>query len=417
MATAAADHPSPSWLNRNVIGMAVTSLCADMCYEMVTAVLPGFLATIGVAAGALGWIEGAADAASSFVKLGVGWYSDRIGHRKPIVVLGYLLAGTALSLFAWAVAWPLVLLGRMIAWFGRGIRGPLRDAILSESIAPEAAGRAFGLHRAADTIGAVIGPLVGVGLLSVLPAATPAAPFRVIFVVSLIPGLAATAAFWVLVREVRKPAQGRGRLWAALRDLPRPYTHFLRAVGLFGLGDFSPTLLILAAATLLAPRYGPIRGAQIAALLYAWRNVVYAGSAYPIGALGDCRPKRALLSGGYLVGALTAFGTAALFAWHVSAIGVLVILFGTAGIHIAAEDSLEGAIPAGLVPSEARGTAYGVLGAVNGIGDLISSALVGTLWTAVSPVLAFVCAGVLMLAGTGLMLIDQPPRPSVSAAQ
>jgi MFS family permease len=112
----------PLWLNRNAIGMTVTSFCADVGYEMVSAVLPGFLTSIGVAAAALGWIEGVADAVSSFVKLGAGWYSDRIGHRKPIVTLGYFLSGTMLAIFAAAVSWPLVLAGRLAAWFGKGIR-------------------------------------------------------------------------------------------------------------------------------------------------------------------------------------------------------------------------------------------------------------------------------------------------------
>src|SRR5512142_1159007 len=95
------------WLNRNVAGMTITSFCADVGYEMITAVLPGFLTAVGVAAAALGWIEGVADAGSSFIKLAAGWYSDRIGHRKPIVVLGYFLSGTAMSVFAVAVSWPL----------------------------------------------------------------------------------------------------------------------------------------------------------------------------------------------------------------------------------------------------------------------------------------------------------------------
>ncbi|MFB3829681.1 MAG: MFS transporter [Bryobacteraceae bacterium] len=103
----------PLWLNRNVIGMTITSFCADVGYEMVTAVLPGFLTAIRVPALALGWIEGAADALSSFVKLSAGWYSDRIGHRKGIVAIGYFLSGTALAVFALAVSWPLVLAGRL----------------------------------------------------------------------------------------------------------------------------------------------------------------------------------------------------------------------------------------------------------------------------------------------------------------
>src|SRR5262249_43681193 len=105
-----------SWVTRNIIGMTFTSFCADVGYEMVGAVLPGFLAAIGVSAAALGWIEGAADAASSFLKLGSGWYGDRIGRRKPIVALGYFLSGTMLAWFAAARSWRLILAGRVTAW-------------------------------------------------------------------------------------------------------------------------------------------------------------------------------------------------------------------------------------------------------------------------------------------------------------
>jgi MFS family permease len=398
----------PSWLNRNVAGMALTSFLGDACYEMVIAVLPGFLTTIGAAAGALGWIEGVADATASFVKLGAGWYSDRLGHRKGIVALGYFLTGTAMSVFAVALSWPLVLVGRVVGWLGRGIRGPLRDAMLAESIGPEVRGKAFGLHRAADTVGAVVGPLLGVGLLALLPAPSPSAPFRVVFVVSLIPGLASVAAFVLLVQESRKPPQRGLRLWGAMRDLPAAYRRFLRGVGLFGLGDFSHTLLILAAATLLAPAHGPVRAAQLAALLYVLRNVVYAAASYPIGALADRTAKQPLLAAGYGVGALAAFGTAALFVFRVSHLAALAGVFAAAGVYIAAEDALEGAIPADLVTPEKRGTAYGLMGAVNGFGDLGASVLVGTLWTAVSPAVSFSCAGALMLLGTLLLFAGGP---------
>src|SRR5690348_15138795 len=275
-----------SWLNRNVIGMTITSFCADVGYEMVSAVLPGFLASIGVAAEALGWIEGAADALSSFVKLGAGWYSDRIGHRKPIVSAGYFLSGTGLSIFAAAWSWPLVLTGRMIAWFGKGIRGPLRDAMLSDSTPPEARGRVFGMHRAGDTAGAVLGPLMGVWLLSRLPARPDAsAPFRTIFLIALIPGLLSFASMVFLVQERRVAGNRTRKLWKAVRELPREYRRLLIGVGVFGAGDFAPTLLVLAATQLLTPSHGAVRAAEIAALLYALRNAVYAVAAFPAGAL------------------------------------------------------------------------------------------------------------------------------------
>ena len=399
------------WLNRNVAGMAITSFLSDAGHEMVTAVLPGFLATLGVAASALGWIEGVSDAASSFVKLGAGWYSDRIGHRKGIVALGYFLTGTALAFFAAAVSWPLVLFGRVISWFGRGIRSPLRDAMLAESVTPDVQGKAFGLHRAGDTIGAIVGPLVGVGLLAVLPRANPSAPFRTIFVLSLVPGLASVFSFVLLVREDRRQENRTLRFWGALRDLPKQYTRFLQGVGLFGMGDFSHTLLILAATQMLTPANGPVRAAQIAALLYVVRNTFYAAGSFPIGVLADRMDKTKLLATGYLLGVLTAALMAASLAVNDPSVIRLAVIFAFAGIYIAIQDALEGAIPADLVPQSSRGTAYGLMGTVNGVGDLTASVLVGTLWSAVSPAVAFDCAGLVMLAGTLLIIRNWLRRP------
>ena len=345
------------------------------------------------------------------MKLGAGWYSDRIGHRKAIVTFGYFLTGAALALFAVAVAWPLVLLGRVISWLGRGIRGPLRDAMLAESVAPESRGKAFGLHRAGDTLGAVVGPLIGVGLLGILPAPEPSSPFRTLFLLSLVPGLASAAAFAVLVREIRRPANRELRFATALRNLPKRYTRFLVGVGVFGLGDFSHSLLILAATQLLAPEHGLARASQIAALLYVVRNLFYAGASFPTGFLADRMDKQKLLALGYFLGVVAAIGTASLFAGERASLAALVALFALAGIYIAVEDSLEGVAPADLVPPEARGSAYGMMGTVNGIGDLAASALVGTLWTAVSPVASFGCAGALMLLGAILVLKNRARRP------
>ena len=393
----------PRWLNRNVAGMTITSFCADVGYEMVSAVLPGFLSIIGVAAAALGWIEGIADAGSSFIKLAAGWYSDRLGHRKPLVTLGYFLSGAALSVFAAASSWPLILIGRLVAWFGKGIRGPLRDAMLSDSAPPEVRGKVFGVHRAGDTAGAVLGPLLGVWLLEELPRPDLAAPFRGVFLISLIPGLLAVVSMLVLVRELRRPARSV-RLWRAVAELPRPYLRFLTGVGLFGLGDFAHTLLVLAAAELLQHEDGPVQAGQIAALLYVLRNVFYAAASFPAGALADRMDKQKLLAAGYATGALTAFAMMATFRASTPSLAWLVAIFALGGIYIGMEDALEGAIPAGLVAADARGTAYGLMGAVNGVGDLFASALVGTLWTAVSPASAFFAAGALMSAGAALVL-------------
>lgn len=393
-------QPPAAWLNRNVVGMGVTSLLADAGYEMANAVLPSFLAVIGVSAAALGAIEGLADALSSFVKLGVGWFSDRLGHRKPITVAGYFLTGVAKSLFAFAYGWPLILAGRLIGWFGKGIRGPLRDALLTESVPAESRGKAFGFHRAGDTVGAIIGPLAGVALLAYLQphAHDLSSPFRTIFLLTLIPGLGSGFAFALMVQE-RRRAPSTAKFWATARSLPKPFLRFLTGVGLFGMGDFAHTLMILAAAQLLAPRHSLTRAAEIAALLYVVHNVFYAGASYPIGALSDRWGRRTLLALGYLAGALTAAGLAAAFAKNWTSPAWLALLFALGGIYIATEDTLEGAMTADLITAEMRGTAFGVTAAVNGVGDFVASTLVGILWTAFSPGVAFGYAAVLMLAG------------------
>ena len=392
----------PAWLNRNVVGMGLTSLLSDAGHEMATAVLPAFLATIGLSAAALGAIEGIADAVASFAKLGSGWWSDRIGHRKAMTVAGYALTGVSKGLFALAAGWPLVLTGRVLAWFGRGIRGSLRDAMLAESVEPADVGKAFGFHRAGDTIGAILGPLCGVLAIGLLHGRLPdpSMPFRIVFLLTLIPGLVSALTFALMVREKRRTPNHDLRFWHSVRSLPQPYRRFLVGVFVFGLADFAPTLFILRATDLLSPAHGVVHAAQLAALLYAVRNLFYAGTSFPIGLLGDRFGRRGLLAGGYALATLTFI----VFMRQSPALTYLVLLFAAAGVSIAVEDALEGATAAELLPAETRGLGYGVLGTVNGVGDLFSSVIVGLLWAQVSVTAGLVYAAVLSLAGAVLIL-------------
>ncbi|MCL5005868.1 MAG: MFS transporter [Acidobacteria bacterium] len=392
------------WLNRNVASMGVTSLLSDISHEMGTAILPSFLAAMGVSAAALGLIEGVADGVASFVKLGAGWFSDRIGRRKPIAVGGYFLTGWSTAIFALAFGWPLVLLGRVIGWFGRGIRTPARNAILAASVPAESRGKAFGFERAGDTVGAIIGPLIAVGLLGYLHprVGETSSPFRIIFLLTLIPGLAAGTTFGLLVRDLPIPRTDT-KFLATIRNLPRSFRHFLVGVGVFGMGDFAHTLMILAATQLLIEDRGMANAAAAAALLYVAHNVVYAGASYPVGALSDRLGRRGLLALGYVAGTLTAAGFMAAFLWRLATIPYLLLLFALGGLYVSFEEALEGTITADLVKAEVRGTAYGVLGAVNGFGDVVASVLVGVLWTAFSPAIAFGYSAAVMLVG-GLLV-------------
>ncbi len=391
-----------SWLNRTVLGVGVTSALGDLAYETGTVLLPGFLATIGASAAALGAIEGIADATSSFVKLGSGYLSDRLGHRKPLVLLGYALTPIGQACFALAQGVWLVLIGRVVGWFGRGIRGPLRDAILAEAITPATRGRAFGFHRAADTVGAVVGPLVGVGLLALLQdhlGFAGATPYRWVFWLTLIPGALSVFSFAWFVRDTRRPASPALRFWGTLRSFPAHYRRFLAGVGLFGLGDFAPTLLILAATTQFSPAYGLAHAAQLAGLLYVLRNVVSSFASFPVGALADRLGHRRMLVGGYALGVLVALGVAAAFAFSLDGVLFWALLFIGAGVVVAFQDALEATTTAEMIPAKVRGTAFGLLGSVNGVGDLVSSVLVGALWTGISPEIGFGYAAVAMALG------------------
>ena len=396
-----AGDATPRWLNRTVLGASLTSAFGDLTYETTNVMLPGFLAVLGLPAAFLGTIEGVADALASFAKLGAGFIADRVGHRKALVVTGYGLTALMQVFFALATGWPLILFGRIVGWLGRGVRGPLRDAIMSEAIPSNIRGKAFGLHRAADTVGAVVGPLLGVAMLAWLQRFSfvdPASAFRVVFWLTLIPGGLSVLTFAALVADPRKAANPTLQFWVTLRQFPTAFRQYLLAVGAFGIGDFAHTLLILAATQLMTPTSGVTRAAQIAGLLYVWRNVVQAVASFPIGALADRLGHRAVLVIGYSLGAGMAAIMAVTFATAptIQSFPLLAVVFTLAGLYMAAEEALESTLTAEYVPVATRSIGYGALGTVNGIGDFVSSAAVGLLWTGVSPVLAFgVAAGVM----------------------
>jgi MFS family permease len=397
-----AEKPS-KWLNRTVAGAGVTSALGDFCYETTTVILPGFLAVLGIPAAALGVIEGIADAVASFTKMAAGYLADRFGHRKALVLLGYGLTPVGQALIALALGWPLILLGRIVSWFGKGLRGPLRDAIMAQAITPETRGRAFGFHRATDTTGAVAGPLLGVALLGWaqgLTWADAAGPFRLVFWLTLIPGALAVLAFLTLVKDPEHSPNPALQFVSTLRDLPVRFKHYLGAVGLFGMGDFSHSLLILAATQLMTPSMGVVGAAQVAGVLYVWRNVVQVVASYPIGAAADRYGHRSVLIFGYVLGVATAALTILAFALNAGHLVILAATFFVAGLYVAVQEALESTVTAEMVGADILATSYGALGTVNGAAKFVSSSAVGLLWTAVSPTFGFGIAALLMTAGT-----------------
>ncbi|HAO79291.1 MAG TPA: MFS transporter [Verrucomicrobia subdivision 3 bacterium] len=384
------------WLNSTVLGIGLASLFSDWSHEIATTVLPAFLATMGAAAAAwLGIIEGVADGLSSSAKMASGFYTDKLQCRKPIAVIGYLVTALGTASFGLATSAWHVLLARSAAWLGRGVRTPIRKALLAAAVTKETYGRAFGFERMLDTVGAIVGPVTALLLVTAF-----AHNYRHVFLVTLIPGLLAAGVIAFLVKEKARKPVAHISFGERLRLMPKPYRKFLVAVGVFGAGDFAPTLLILLATQKLTPDFGAAKAASIAVGFYVMRNVFYAAFAPVAGWLADRFKKQFVLASGY--------GLAAVMTWLIIFVPMNVWLLGVVfllgGIYVAIEETLEDSFCAELVDEEHHGMAFGVLATVNGLGDFLSSILVGVLWTAFGTTTAFGYSAALFTIGALLVL-------------
>ena len=392
------------WLNRTVIGIGLASLFSDSSHEMATSLMPAFLATMGVAAAWLGLIEGISDGLSSFAKIASGYYTDRLRRRKSIAVIGYIVTALGTAAFSLATAAWHVLVARATAWFGRGVRTPVRKALLAAAVTPEIYGRAFGFERMMDTLGAIIGPACAYLLLRAFHFHYPA-----VFAATLVPGLLAVAMIVFLVQEKERVPVPHISFGERLRLLPLAYRKFLLSVGLFGAGAFAHTLLILLATEKLAPRLGMVRATGIAVALYVLHNAFYAAFSYIAGWLADRFPKNWLLSIGYALAALMTLSIIVL----PGGIWTMALVFVLGGIQVGVEETLEDSFCAELVDRAHHGMAFGVLATVNGVGDFLSSIIVGALWSGVGVSVAFGYSTVLFIAGA---ILVARVKPSMQAA-
>jgi MFS family permease len=395
------------WLNRTTLGVGLTSLFSDWSHEIATTVLPTFLASLGAGPGWLGIIEGVSDGLSSVAKLAAGHFTDRMARRKPLVLAGYAVTTVATGALGLTTRAVQALAARATAWLGRGARTPGRKALLAAAVSPDAYGRAFGFERMMDTLGAIVGPLTALWLLQ-----QASQNYRRVFLWTLLPGMLAVACFGLLVRERVAGAPARISFVRGLRGLPVRFRWFLLAVGVFGLGDFAHSLLILYAVRALSPAWGVAAATRIAIGLYLLHNTFYAAFAYLGGWLGDRTARRpAVLAGGYAIASVMA-------AILVSGTRNLVlsgVAFALGGSFLGVEEALEDSIAAEIVPPAQHGMAFGTLAGVNAIGDFASSLAVGLLWSTASASMAFGLAGILSAAGAVLVLGSWPTGQRLKA--
>jgi MFS family permease len=385
--------PAAVWL------IGAISLINDSASDMLYPLIPLYLASVLMAGPkALGLIEGVAEATASLLKLFSGVIHDRLQRAKPWILWGYGLAGFARPLIAFVNAWPWLLAIRFADRVGKGLRTSPRDALLAASIAPERRGLAFGVHRAMDNAGAVVGPLTA----SILLAA--GLGLREVFLWSVVPALLCVL-LALAIREPKPVAVSPARFNWRMGDLPPVFKRYLVVVALFSLGNSSNMFLLLRAKELgVAEATVP--------LLWMTVSVVAMLFAAPLSALSDSVGRVRLLVAGYVAYGLVYLALGLLA--HDGAI--LFATFAAYGLFMAATEGVEKALVADLAPQEKRGTAYGWFNLTAGIMLLPASVIFGWIYQSFSPLAAFsfssasaVLAAILLLVWVRVAPSSLPP--------
>ena len=364
----------------------------DTSSELIHGLLPVFLVTtLGASALTVGLIEGLAESTALMVKVVSGMLSDYLGRRKLLAVLGYGLGALSKPLFALASSVGMVLAARLIDRAGKDIRGAPRDALVADLTPPEIRGAAFGLRQSLDTVGAFLGPLLGMGLMLLW-----ANDFRAVFWVAIIPGFLSVVLLIFGVREPEHATDDRraNPLRAGnLRRLPRPYWWVVSVGAIFTLARFSEAFLILRAQQGGLPiAYAP--------LVLVVMNVVYALAAYPFGKLSDSMSHPALLMLGLAV--LIAADLSLAYSNHAVWVWAGVALWG---LHMGMTQGLLATMVAQAAPQDLRGTAFGFFNVISGLTMLVASALAGLLWDVLGAPATFMAGAVFSVITLALMLL------------
>lgn len=391
--------PRPA-IPRTVWALGIVSLFMDISSEIIHALLPLFMTTtLGLSVALVGLIDGIAESTASITKVFSGYISDRLGRRKPLILLGYALGAASKPFFPLAASAMPILVARFADRVGKGIRGAPRDALVADVTPVEIRGRAFGLRQSLDTVGAFVGPLLAIGLMVIF-----ANDMRAVFWVAVIPGLLAVlcVVFWV-----RENASADGEADAPiklgeLKQLGRAYW-IVVAIGVtFTLARFSEAFLILKATAEGLPLW-------LAPLVLVVMNIVYSAGAYPAGAVSDRMHARALLLSGLaclvLADLILAFTTGL-----AGAFGGICLW----GLHMALTQGLLAKLVADKAPPRLRGSAFGLFNLASGVSLLVASVAAGVLWAGFGPKATYI-AGAIFAAIAGLILLSfRSARPTAA---
>lgn len=403
-------------LPTNVFWLGLVSFFNDLGSEMIFPVLPLFLrAGLGASMSVIGLIDGIAESTASVMKVYAGALSDRFTRRRPLVVAGYAISNLVQPLIGMAPSWPAVLPLRFLDRLGKGVRTAPRDAIIADSVEDEARGWAYGFHRAMDSAGGVLGPLLAFAILAWLAAGRGidggallresagmlASDYRWVILAAALPNAIAVGLIF-LVKERPRPVAPDGSV-----EMSPPRGAFrvlLVAVALFGLGNLSYSFIVLRAGQLGV-------SAMILPLLYLFFHLGQTVFSGPLGALSDRYGRKAVIGTGYATFALmcAGWGTASA-AWHAAALSALY------GFSMACTEGTVRAFGVDLVPAARRGAALGSLNGISGLAALPASVVAGLLWDrAGGAPAAFAWAALLATAGTvvlALVPVTTPASPT-----
>lgn len=392
--------PGQTGISRDTVFLAFASLFEDVSSEMLYPILPIFLTqTLHATGSVVGLVEGIAQATQNVVQGLAGWLSDRLQRRKPLALVGYFISAIGKPIMGLANTWPALLGGRFMDRFGAGLRSAPRDALIASSVAEQYRGKAFGLEGIGDNLGAFLGPLLAIVLLTAFHF-----QMRSLFYLAIIPGLLAFCMV-LFVHEAKSSVTAKSRIEVNLRRFPAEYWKYLLVTALFALGNSSNSFLILQTKSL-----GASTGTTV--LIYAGFNLVAALISYPAGSWSDKRGRRNILFLAFII-----FVAAYLAFARVTSVAAIAGLFVFYGLFQGTFRAVGKAFASDFVPAQFRASAVGWYSATLGLLQLVASVIAGQLWERVSHAAVFYFGAVFaFVAGTALVILipSVEKRPIVS---
>jgi MFS family permease len=357
--------------NRNILFTGLTSFLTDTSVKMVYSVMPMFLLSIGASKTSLSLIEGIAESTAALVKTLSGFWSDKIGKNKPFMLIGYAISALVIPVYSFVISPMQVLYLRFIERFGKGIRTAPRDSLIAGSVTNRETGRGFGLQKAMDNSGAIVGPLAAFALLFFFPN-----DYRRIF---LLAGIPAILSIFVIIFGIKEAKKSKESLFKKFhfKDFSRKYYLFLAIIFIFTLGNSTDALLMVKANEV---------GVKVAfiPLVYLVTSIVSVLLAIPIGSLSDKIGKERILVIGFLIYAIVYYGFG-----ETTSVRVIVALFALYGLYSAATDGIQKAFVSDIIDKNKQGTGLGIYNALLGVTLLPASVIAGLLYDKINSSIPF----------------------------